>query len=116
VKPVVLVVEDDADSRNSLRELLELDGYQVETAGDGREALDKLHGLAGEPCVVMLLDLYMPVMDGWRVIDELRASNRMDRIKVIVTTSAPHQAPSGVPVLAKPLRPPQLLHAIAVAC
>ncbi len=58
----ILLVEDDADVRDSTRMLLELEGYQVETAQNGLEALARLRaGL--RPCLV-LLDLDMPVMDG----------------------------------------------------
>ena len=71
---VVLVVEDEAESRDTLRELLELEGYKVETASDGKAALEVLETI--DPCVV-LLDLFMPVMDGWQVIDRLRTDGRL---------------------------------------
>src|ERR1700690_1097708 len=67
VKATVLVVDDSPEMRRYLRMLLEIDSYQVETAGDGYEALQRLGG-GGVPQVV-LLDLEMPGMDG---LDTLR--------------------------------------------
>ena len=97
---VVLVVEDEAESRDTLRELLELEGYTVQTAADGKAALELLETV--DPCVV-LLDLFMPVMDGWQVIDRLRADGRLGRMNVLVITSAGHRAPSDLRVLQKKL-------------
>jgi CheY-like chemotaxis protein len=60
----ILVVDDDPDIRDSLREVLEDEGYEVACVGNGREALDHLKSANPRPCVI-LLDLMMPVMDGW---------------------------------------------------
>lgn len=67
----LLVIEDDADIRDTIRAVFELDGYTVETAANGLEGLAKLDAL-GHPCVI-LLDLMMPVMDGWQFLERLRA-------------------------------------------
>ena len=58
----ILVVDDDADIRDSVAEVLEDAGYRVQQAANGREALDYLQASA-YPCII-LLDLMMPVMDG----------------------------------------------------
>jgi CheY-like chemotaxis protein len=110
---LILVVEDEAESRESLRELLQMEGYDVETASNGKEALEKLDAL--EPCIV-LLDLFMPVMDGWAVLDQLRADGRLARLKVFVTTSAASNTPTDVPVFVKPLDFEKLLHALDTFC
>ena len=68
----VLVVEDDVDVRESLMLVLESEGYRTVGAANGREALDVLSG--DEPVCLILLDLMMPVMDGW----EFRAAQRRD--------------------------------------
>jgi CheY-like chemotaxis protein len=61
-RATILVVEDESDLRNTVAEVLQLDGYEVETAGNGREALELLDdGL--EPTLI-LLDVMMPEMDG----------------------------------------------------
>jgi CheY-like chemotaxis protein len=101
-KSTILVVEDEKESRDTLRELLEFEGYRVETAVNGREALDTLNA-AGDKICIMLLDLFMPVMDGWQVIDQLRAEGRLGRTQIVIITSAPYRAPAGLPVFQKPL-------------
>jgi CheY-like chemotaxis protein len=110
---VVLVVEDEPESRDTLRELLELEGYKVETASDGKAALEVLETM--DPCVV-LLDLFMPVMDGWQVIDRLRTNGRLGTMNVLVITSAGHRAPSDLPVLQKPLNLDKLIRTIEAVC
>ena len=101
-KSTILVVEDEKESRDSLREILELEGYAVETAVNGQEALDALNA-SGDRICIMLLDLFMPVMDGWQVVDRLRADGRLDTTQVVIITSAPYRAPAGLPVFQKPL-------------
>jgi len=101
-KSTILVVEDEKESRDTLRELLELEGYRVETAVNGREALDMLNS-SGDQICIMLLDLFMPVMDGWQVVDQLRADGRLGSTQVVIITSAPYRAPAGLPVFQKPL-------------
>ncbi|HZS38427.1 MAG TPA: response regulator [Polyangia bacterium] len=110
---VVLVVEDEEESRETLRELLELEGYEVQTAVNGSEALAKLSHL--EPCII-LLDLFMPVMDGWQLLDRLRSDGRLANIKVVVTTSAAENTPSDVPVFVKPLDLDHLMRTIDAVC
>jgi CheY-like chemotaxis protein len=65
-RPIVLLVEDDVDIREAVSDTLEDVGYRVVSARHGREALDLLHDDgAVRPCAI-LLDLMMPVMDGWQ--------------------------------------------------
>lgn len=81
----VLIVEDDAAIREELAALLRADGYDVITAGDGREALERLHwGL--RPAVV-LLDLRMSVMTGWEFRAEQKKDARVADIPVIAMTT-----------------------------
>src|SRR5438876_9722879 len=60
----ILVVEDDTELRDALGQLLEAEGYLVEFALDGGEALDRLE-VPQPPCLI-LLDLMMPRVDGWQ--------------------------------------------------
>lgn len=98
----VMVVEDEDNSRESLRLLLDMLGYSVRTASNGEEALARVTELGDERCV-MLLDLFMPVLDGWHVYEQLQATGRLASIRVLVTTSAPHLAPPGAEVMGKPI-------------
>jgi CheY-like chemotaxis protein len=114
-KSTVLVVEDEKESRETLCELLELEGYQVRSATNGREALETLTASGDEICIV-LLDLFMPVMDGWQVIDQLRADGRLASTNIVIITSAPHRAPSGLPVFEKPLDLDKVIRAVSRLC
>lgn len=81
----ILVVDDEEAIRDILNFALEQEGYQVVTAANGAEALDALgHGLPG----LILLDMKMPVMDGWAFTRELRARYGHE-VPVVVLTAAP---------------------------
>jgi len=81
----ILVVDDDPDIRESLREVLEDEGYAVACVGNGREALDYLHR---EPRPrVILLDLMMPVMDGGQFRREQKRDPAIADIPLIVITA-----------------------------
>jgi two-component system response regulator MprA len=68
----ILVVDDDAAVRDSLRRALQLEGYEVELAGDGAEALDRM--AAGQDPDAVVLDVLMPRVDGLDVCRRLRAA------------------------------------------
>jgi CheY-like chemotaxis protein len=78
----VLIVEDDEDLRDNLALLLDLRGYNVETARHGQDALDKIDDI-GPPCLVVL-DLMMPVMDGWQFRAALRADPALAAVPVVL--------------------------------
>ena len=81
----ILIVDDDPDIRDSLREVLEDEGYTVNSVGNGREALEYLHN-SPRPCVI-LLDLMMPVMDGWQFRREQKLDPAIANIPLIVITA-----------------------------
>jgi PAS domain S-box-containing protein len=80
----VLVVDDDPDARRLIRFLLEREGVQVREAGDGREALQSIDQEHPE---LILLDLMMPVMDGFEFAAELRKRPELVHIPVVVLTA-----------------------------
>jgi CheY-like chemotaxis protein len=83
---VVLIVDDDSAVRTALKELFETEGYAVAVAANGRAALNHLSaGL--RPCVV-LLDLMMPVMDGWDFRTEQLRDPSLTQIPVCILTAA----------------------------
>jgi CheY-like chemotaxis protein len=82
----VLIVDDDPDIRDSLREVLEDEGYEVASVANGREALDHLKASSPRPCVI-LLDLMMPVMDGWQFRKEQKQDPAIANIPLIVITA-----------------------------
>ena len=85
-KPTILVVEDDADCRSVLQDLLELNGYVVRTCADAREAVSEAR--AATPAL-MLLDYLMPDADGAWVVQKLReAGGALARVPVVLTTGS----------------------------
>ena len=81
--PHVLVVDDDQDIRELLVSVLADDGYVAESARNGREALEKLDDWRAD---LVVLDLMMPVMDGWTFAQRLREQKR--KIPIIVISAA----------------------------
>jgi CheY-like chemotaxis protein len=115
-RPTILVVDDDDACRDAVKELLEVEGYRVASAANGREALDAL-ARRGASIKLALLDLFMPVMDGWQVIDHLReAGGRIAETTIVILTSAPHRAPEGFPILQKPFDADAILGAVKKHC
>jgi CheY-like chemotaxis protein len=102
----VIVVDDDQDVRETTELVLELRGFEVTSAENGAAALGHLAALEAQGAPrpwVMLLDLRMPVMDGWELIDTLRTDGSIARIPIVVCTSSPQDAPEGFPIIAKPI-------------
>ena len=81
----VVVVDDDEALRNAVRRALRLEGYDVELAGDGAEALDRLAGLKAD---LVVLDVLMPVLDGIAVCRRLRESGSRTPILVLTARDA----------------------------
>jgi hypothetical protein len=80
----ILVVEDDATTREMLRRMLEKEGWGVTEAGNGREALE---WVAERRPAMILLDLLMPEMDGFEFIEALRKQDKWRSIPVVVITA-----------------------------
>ncbi|MFN2387446.1 MAG: response regulator [Thermoanaerobaculia bacterium] len=115
----ILIVEDDADLRESLSQILEDEGFEVIGAENGRIALDYLKGNSA-PCVV-LLDLMMPVMNGWEFRDAQLQDPELSEIPVVVLsadarTSSKAQALGVEQYLRKPVQLDQLVGIVAGLC
>lgn len=67
----ILIADDDDALRRLLRDILKKQGYDVREAANGREAIDLFFG--GEPPELVILDVMMPLYDGWEVLEEIRA-------------------------------------------
>jgi len=80
----ILIVDDEVDITEPLGEHLFIEGYQVASAGDGQEAISLIHGKKFD---VVILDLYMPNMDGFGVLKYLKGT--FPKTKVIVMTGHP---------------------------
>src|SRR5579864_3307066 len=82
---VILVVEDDLDIREGIQEILEDEGYEVFTAGNGQEALDLLRTIPTPGLI--LLDLMMPVMDGHQFLELFREQAAYALVPVVVVSA-----------------------------
>ncbi len=80
----VLYVEDAAVIRDTISRLLELNGYKVAYARNGKEGLEKTHSWKPD---VVLMDLRMPVMDGYKAISEIKLDPRTRHIPVFVISA-----------------------------
>jgi CheY-like chemotaxis protein len=108
VSDVVLIVEDERAARVGMEQILHLAGYAPVSAPNGQEALDLLR--SGIPVKVILLDLIMPVMDGWAFRREQLRDPQLAHIPVIVLSALHHGWVEGVPpTLPKPINVKQLL-------
>jgi CheY-like chemotaxis protein len=108
---LILIVDDDPETRDALREVLEQSGFSVVEAADGREALAYLLGHAAP--AVILLDLFMPTMDGWQFARQLRGDARISDIPVVVVTgSGSHWGYPADRALRKPIDATRLLEAV----
>jgi CheY-like chemotaxis protein len=101
-RPQVLVVDDDEAERTALAAVLRDDGFDVALAEDGERALIALEH--GAPPALVILDLLMPRMTGWQVLEAMERTARLADIPVIVVTAFAVRAglPAGCRVLHKP--------------
>jgi len=117
----ILFIEDDESVREVIGGLLEAAGYEVATARNGREALEYLQG----PVVprLILLDLLMPVMNGWQFLAEQQRDPRLADLPVVVLTGADHSSEEHpdlleLPpvILTKPVFPDVLFNVVRRYC
>jgi CheY-like chemotaxis protein len=114
----ILVVEDDDDVRGALVAVLESRGYRVVEASDGGDALAQLR--EGGPFCLILLDLFMPVMNGWDFRVEQLKDPRLAQVPVLVITAdalAAQQHPQGViGAMTKPIDFDRLMQVVERYC
>jgi CheY-like chemotaxis protein len=116
----ILIVEDDEDIRSDLAAILKIKGYGVEASCNGEEALELL-GSTTEPPSVILLDLMMPVMNGWEFLEARRGRPALTGIPVIILSGDGNLDPEvvskhAVGFLRKPFELSQLLVMVAEHC
>lgn len=82
----ILLIEDDPHLRESVQAVLEVEGYQVVTAQHGLEGLQRLDATT-QPCLI-LLDLMMPVMNGWEFLETMQGRHEGPKPPVVVVSAA----------------------------
>jgi two-component system response regulator CpxR len=104
-KKTILLVEDDLDIRDVLQDYLEEQGYDVVPAGTGKQAIDFLVMDPNSPPDMLILDLMMPIMTGWQVLERIRQDPQLAEMPVVVLTAAARDKPAGAAaLLRKPFR------------
>jgi CheY-like chemotaxis protein len=111
----ILIVDDDEATLTALAGLLELEGYSVEKARNGKEALEKAS--AGDLDLI-LLDLKMPVMDGWQFLTERAKEKSARETPVVLLSGLPFipNAPGVADFLSKPINPARVLDCVRRFC
>jgi CheY-like chemotaxis protein len=113
-KATILVVDDDADCREMLSDLLSKAGYSVACAENGREALDFIN--TSTPSL-MILDLMMPVMSGWELLARQKFDPRLESLPVVVVSaSGLSQEVHAEAVLRKPVDFKALMNVVKQNC
>lgn len=116
----ILIVDDDPDIREALTMILEDDGYQVVSAVNGRMALDILQQSRRLPQLI-LLDLMMPIMDGWELHAALKEDAALSAIPVVMlsadsTVNFKARGQGAAGYLAKPVDLAVLLDTVSKHC
>ena len=112
-----MVVEDDDDIRRSVCTILEDEGYSTLDASNGRRALELLRQDPRNPPRLILLDLMMPVMNGWEFYEHLSRDSSLTSINVVVMTAQTDDAQIGsLRLLRKPLHIEDLISVVHEAC
>ncbi len=109
----ILLADDDPEMRDVVQDVLEQNGYDVIPARTGRQALDFLTLDARSPPDMVILDLMMPIVTGWQVLEAIQHDPALTKIPVVILTAVSQDMPSGAAaVLRKPFRIEQLLEII----
>lgn len=109
----IMIIDDDDAIREALEDVLSDEGYEVVGVSDGQQALDYLR--AEKRPSAILLDLWMPVMDGWKFLEALLGDPRFSRIPLVVLTAVRDQRARELhvaEVLTKPVQLQQVLGAL----
>jgi CheY-like chemotaxis protein len=105
----ILVVDDEPDIRESLVSILESAGYRVRTCANGKEAVAAIE--RARPALI-LLDLMMPIMNGWQVVEWVKRCGLVSTDQVMLMSASREVWPVDVPHLPKPFEIDELLRVI----
>jgi CheY-like chemotaxis protein len=114
--PRILIIEDEPAIREAITFALEFEGIEVFVAADGQEAFEVLSRM-GQPCLI-LLDLMMPVMNGWEFAAELKKRHPLDNYPIVLVTAYSERAKDfeALNIVPKPVDLEQLLSVVRNYC
>jgi two-component system chemotaxis response regulator CheY len=119
MEKTVLLVDDDLVLRDLVQDVLENEGYDVIPAADGRQALEYLRTSGGgvDAPALMILDLMMPLVNGWQVLDAIQSDPSLQVPVIVVSASgpAPHEGVAAT-YLRKPFNLTELLDTVHERC
>lgn len=99
--------------RDIVQDLLEANGYDVIPARTGRQAIEFLSMDAESPPDIVILDMMMPIVSGWQVLETIRRDPQLAKVPVVVLTAMAQDKPSGAAAfLRKPFRIEALLETL----
>ena len=113
----VLIIEDDIDIREILELTLKVEGFDVLTAPNGAEAF-KVLATGRVPCLI-LLDLMMPVMDGWEFAQKIENKPDLSSIPIVLVTAYSEKAKSvkkALSIIPKPINYDDLVSTVKAHC
>ena len=109
----ILLAEDDLDMRDIVQEMLEENGYDVIPARTGRQALEFLAMDAKSPPALVILDLMMPIVTGWQVLEAIQGDLGLVKVPVVIVSGTFLDKPTGAAAfLRKPFRLEELLETV----
>jgi two-component system chemotaxis response regulator CheY len=114
--PYVLIVDDDPELREFMAQVLSAEGFDTDLAHNGQDALDKAHE---DPPRLIVLDMMMPVMDGWTFRAHQRYCATLAAIPVVVLTGVPFARVRNIgaaATLRKPVDTDELITAVRALC
>jgi CheY-like chemotaxis protein len=110
-KGLIFIADDEATFRGSIQDALEDRGYLVLSARSGSEALARMHGFTG--AALAIVDLNMPGMNGWELIETMRADENLAQVRILVVSSHAGEPIQGADrLLQKPLKLKDLLRTV----
>ena len=110
----VILVDDEPDIQEIVTLILEMDGYDVQCASNGEQALELLSAIPTPD--LLIIDIMMPILDGWGLLAALRLNERTARIPVIVASASANREPErlgSARFMTKPLDCDRLLETVA---
>src|SRR5690348_9871510 len=111
----IVLVEDDPDIQEAVRDLLTAAGYSITVASNGREALAHLRDTTRLPCLV-IMDVFMPEMNGYELLKLLRSEDRFVTLPIAICSASDDPPPGAARYIKKPFELAALIGVVESFC